>query len=575
MNLVWVRKRESMVSSMIQDMRIARKLAISFGTLLILTLMLAISAVWGVRSVNSHGATIAYNWMPSAQQIDDINLLLSDHRRNTLAHILATDAQDMARYDQLLEKIGGELRAEITDYEKMVMRDEERRLHQDLSNTLAPYLAESEKVLKLSRANDNETARAAAMGEARVLFYKMQADMEALGKLNTEGANEAAAAAERTFGTVQTMVVLGAILAVTLTLTFALLLRNVLARPISHMTGAMRQLAEGDKAVAIPGVGRGDEVGDMAQAVQVFKDNMIRADTLAAEQEAEHAARERRAEVIEKLTADFRGSVGGLLQTITAAAGQMENTAQGMSATAAQTNNQAMTVASATEQASANVQTVATAAEELSSSIQEIGRQVEQSSRIAAATAEEARHTDATVKSLAEVSTRIGEVVSLINDIASQTNLLALNATIEAARAGEAGKGFAVVANEVKSLANQTAKATDEIGAQISAVQSATQQAVSAIGQIVSRIDDMTHIAASIASAVEEQSAATNEIARNVQEAAAGTQQVADAITGVTQAAAETGQAAGQVLDAARSLNVQADGLRDSITGFLDGVRAA
>ena len=168
-------------------------------------------------------------------------------------------------------------------------------------------------MLKLSRANDNETARAAAMGEVRVLFYKMQADMEALGKLNTEGANEAAADAERTFGTVQTMVVLGAILAVTLTLTFALLLRNVLARPISHMTGAMRQLAEGDKAVAIPGVGRGDEVGDMAQAVQVFKDNMIRADALAAEQEVEHAARERRAEVIEKLTADFRGSVGGLL----------------------------------------------------------------------------------------------------------------------------------------------------------------------------------------------------------------------------------------------------------------------
>jgi len=348
-----------------------------------------------------------------------------------------------------------------------------------------------------------------------------------------------------------------------------------IATPVIAMTNAMQRLADGDKGIEIPAQGRKDEVGAMASAVQVFKDNMIRAERLAAEQETERAAQIRRAQMLESLTGQFDAQVATVLHIVSGAATEMEATAQSMTGNALQTNAQATMVAAATEQASASVQTVAAAAEELSVSIAEIGRQVEQSSTTSRAAADEAERTNQTVHDLAQTSIRIGEVVGLITTIASQTNLLALNATIEAARAGEAGKGFAVVANEVKSLANQTAKATEEITNQIGSVQSATREAVRAIEGIVRRISEINEIAGAIAAAVEEQSAATTEIARNVQQAAAGTQEVSSSIGGVSQAASETGTAAEEVLAVARSLSQEAIGLKGMVDEFLGAVKAA
>ncbi len=286
-------------------------------------------------------------------------------------------------------------------------------------------------------------------------------------------------------------------------------------------------------------------------------------------------SRETRMRAIEGLTGNFDRAMSGVLAKVSGAATAMEATAQGMSATAEQTSRQAHAVAESTREASSSVQTVASAAAQLANSIKEIGRQVAQSSRISQTASEEASRTNATVKGLADSSARIGEVVKLINDIAGQTNLLALNATIEAARAGDAGKGFAVVANEVKSLANQTARATDEISSQIAAVQTSTHAAVAAIGGIVGRIEEINHIAGAIAAAVEEQSAATAEIARNVQQAATGTQEISGTIGGVTQAAAEAGTAASQVLSSARSLSQEATALKDVVSRFLDNVRTA
>jgi methyl-accepting chemotaxis protein len=345
--------------------------------------------------------------------------------------------------------------------------------------------------------------------------------------------------------------------------------------PLSGLTATMKRLATGDTAVDMVGTTRGDEIGAMAQAVQVFKDNAIAMARMQDEQEAlKRQAESDKRQALETLASGFEASVQGIVDAISAAASEMEETAKAMSATAEETSRQATVVGSAAEEASVSVETVAAASEELSSSITEISRRVAQAASIAGKAADESAQTDETVNGLSQAANKIGEVVALINDIASQTNLLALNATIEAARAGEAGKGFAVVASEVKSLATQTARATEEIKAQISTIQGETKNAVSAIQHIGGTIGEINEIAAAIADAVEEQGAATQEIARNIQQAATGTGQVSANIGGVASAAGETGAAATQVLASASGLALQSGRLRSEVDKFLVTVRA-
>ena len=355
----------------------------------------------------------------------------------------------------------------------------------------------------------------------------------------------------------------------------AYLVGRGIVKPIDGITRVMQRLAGGDTSVVVPARDNKDEIGEMALAVEVFKDNMIKADALAAEKRAEQQRKEQRQKTMEGHVAAFDRSVREALGTLSSAANEMRATAESMSATAEETQRQASTVASSSHQTSANVQTVAASAEEMSSSIAEISRQVTQASKIARQAVEEAQRTNGTVKTLADAAQKIGQVVQLIQDIASQTNLLALNATIEAARAGEAGKGFAVVASEVKSLATQTAKATEEIAGQIAAIQSVTGDAVGAIQGIGGTIAQISEISTAIASAIEEQGAATQEIARNTQEAARGSEQISANIAGVNQAANETGAAASQVLSSAEQLGRQSDSLRHDVNDFLEKIRAA
>jgi methyl-accepting chemotaxis protein len=355
----------------------------------------------------------------------------------------------------------------------------------------------------------------------------------------------------------------------------AWLIGTGISRPIQAMTNAMTRLAGRDMAVDIPATDHRDEVGDMAKAVQVFKDNMIEADRLAEEQRKAQEAQAARARRVETLCKEFDATSTEAVKSVASAATQLEGSSEAMSATAEETTRQAAAVAVASEQASANVQTVASASEELAASISEISRQVAKASQIASGAVRQAEQTNVKVQGLAQAANKIGEVVALITDIAEQTNLLALNATIEAARAGDAGKGFAVVASEVKNLANQTAKATDEIGAQIAGIQTATKDAVAAIEIIVKTISEIDSISSSIASAVEEQGAATQEIARNVEQAASGTQEVSSNIGGVSQAANDTGAAAEQMRGASAELSKQSEVLRSEVNKFLSGVRAA
>ncbi|MCS3896729.1 methyl-accepting chemotaxis protein [Bradyrhizobium japonicum USDA 38] len=318
-----------------------------------------------------------------------------------------------------------------------------------------------------------------------------------------------------------------------------------------------------------------DGINSMAAAVQVFKDNMIRADRLAAEKQAENDSKMRRAQALDGLTRAFEAKVTELVGGLSRASSTMESTAQSMTSTAAQTNSQAAVVAAASQQTSTNVQTVASATEELTSSISEIGRQVAQSTEIAARAVDNARRTGDTARALAEGAQKIGDVVTLIQSIAEQTNLLALNATIEAARAGDAGRGFAVVASEVKSLAGQTAKATTEISEQITAIQSASDETVNAIRNVADVIAEIDQIGTAIAAAIEEQGSATREISRSVQEAARGTQEVNSNISGVQRAADDTGAAAREVLGAAEQLSTQSRDLAGQFDRFLGEVRAA
>jgi len=348
-----------------------------------------------------------------------------------------------------------------------------------------------------------------------------------------------------------------------------------ITKPLSYISANMLRLSEGDKDIEVKFTDQPNEIGDLSRTMAIFLEKTIEMERMQKErEEAEHRAEEEKRQLMLNMADDFEASVGGVVNQVSSASTEMQSSAESMSATAEETTRQSATVAAASEEASANVETVATAAEELSASIGEISRQVAQASQIASTAVQEAEKTNVKVQGLADAAQKIGEVVALITDIADQTNLLALNATIEAARAGDAGKGFAVVASEVKNLANQTAKATEEIGAQIGGIQTATQEAVEAIeaiGKIISQIDDVN---SGIASAIEEQGAATQEIARNVEQAAAGTQEVSHNIAGVSQAANETGEAAIEIRSAAGELSRQSELLRGEVGKFLANVRA-
>ena len=558
-----------------QNLTIRSKVMLAFTAALLVTIFVGVFSINRLSVVNDGAVTVSTNYLVASDGLGDVAYSAMRYRQLQAAHILAPTPEAKAKEAASMHDAVAGVTKGWGIYSPTVDAGRERQIADGIQAGWNEYLSLEDKLFALSNARQNDAATALYTGDMRTVFNKFLDALNQDRAYQVEQGNKITQQIGETYSNSRWLVIVALVVAAAFCVIAGWLIVSGVSTPIRKMTQAMSILAKHDLTVEIVGIGRKDEVGQMASAVQVFKTSMIEGDRLKADQEKAQEAAKARSALVGRLTDDFDTKVQGVVQSVASQAGQMQTSAQSMSAAAEEATKQAAAVAAASEQGAANVQTVASAAEELSSSIAEIGRQVSHSSQIATNAVKESAKANEMVQGLLGASQKIGEIVALINDIADQTNLLALNATIEAARAGEAGKGFAVVAAEVKNLATQTSKATEEIGAQITGVQGATQKAADAIASIGKTISEIDQISTAIAAAVEEQGAATQEIARNVEEAAKGTQEVSSNIGGVTEAANSTGAVANQVLTSARSLSEQSGELRNLVQRFLTEVKAA
>ena len=535
-------------------------------------------AVKNMRAIHANTVDITTNWMPSIRVLGDLRAGVITYRTVLREHMLAETLEEKEASEKTLAAVVENNNKIRALYEPMIASPEERTLYSEWSKTWDAFKHGAQEVMALSRKAVGKTPTEAHDLNAKTV-NKIGIEADNILKkdidLNNTGADKAAQDAADSYASAFMILaaILGAVVIIGVGVSFYVV-RDV-STGIASIVNPMQALGKGDLSADVPHRGEKTEIGAMADTLQVFKEALIakKAADEAAALDAE--AKIERGRRVDSITRNFESMIGEIVQTVSSASTQLEASAGTLSSTAARSQELTTLVAAASEEASTNVQSVASATEELSSSVNEISRQVQESARMASDAVGQARVTNDRVSELSKSAARIGDVVELINTIAGQTNLLALNATIEAARAGEAGRGFAVVASEVKALAEQTAKATGEIGQQITGIQAATQDSVTAIREISGTIEKLSEISSTIAAAVEEQGAATQEISRNVQQAAQGTQQVSSNITDVQRGASETGSASSQVLSAAQSLSGDSNRLKLEVGKFLDSVRAA
>ncbi|MBR1231396.1 methyl-accepting chemotaxis protein [Bradyrhizobium sp. AUGA SZCCT0182] len=563
---------------MLAKYSIRAKIITVVAFLLVAMTGMGLLAVRNMRAMNADTVDITTNWMPSVRVLGDLRAGVITYRNVIREHMLVGTLEGKQAQEKTLASVVENNNKIRALYEPMIASPEERALYKEWSDLWERYKKGTEEVMALSRSAVGKVPlEAHEMNSKTVNKIGLEADA-VLKKdidLNNAGADRAAQSAADSYASAFMMlaVILG--VAVITGIAVSIYLVRDVSTGIASIVTPMQALGKGDLSAEVPHQGEKTEIGAMADALQVFKQALIakKAADEAAALDAE--AKIERGRRVDGITRNFESVIGEIVQTVSSASTQLEASAGTLSATAERSQSLTTAVAAASEEASTNVQSVASATEELSSSVNEISRQVQESARMATDAVGQARVTNDRVSELSKAASRIGDVVELINTIAGQTNLLALNATIEAARAGEAGRGFAVVASEVKALAEQTAKATGEIGLQISGIQAATQESVNAIQEISGTIERLSEISSTIAAAVEEQGAATQEISRNVQQAAQGTQQVSANITDVQRGASETGSASSQVLSAAQSLSGDSNRLKLEVGKFLDSVRAA
>jgi len=564
--------------NMFAKLSIRSKVISVVAFLLVTSAGMGLLAVHNMGSMNANTVDIATNWLPSVRVLGELRSGVITYRNVIREHMLAQTLEEKLASEKILVGVVESNNKLRQTYEPMISAPEERALYQQWGKLWTDYKKGTEEVMALSRKAAGQIPQEAhELNSKTVNKIGLEAD-EVLKKdidLNNAGADKAAKDAADSYSSAFWMmaIILGAAIMAGVAVGFYLV-RDV-SRGIASIVQPMQALGRGELAAEVPHQGEKTEIGTMADALQVFKEALIAKKAADAAAAADAEAKIERGRRVDGITRDFESMIGEIVETVSSASTQLEASAGTLSSTAERSQQLTTAVAAASEEASTNVQSVASATEEMASSVNEISRQVQESARMATEAVDQARKTNDRVGELSKAAARIGDVVELINTIAGQTNLLALNATIEAARAGEAGRGFAVVASEVKALAEQTAKATGEIGQQITGIQAATQDSVGAIKEISGTIERLSEISSTIAAAVEEQGAATQEISRNVQQAAQGTQQVSSNIVDVQRGAGETGSASTQVLSAAQSLSSDSNRLKLEVGKFLSSVRAA
>jgi methyl-accepting chemotaxis protein len=562
------------ISIMLARLSIRTKITVVVASLLIVMSVVGALTVRQMYAINSSTVDIVSNWLPSVRVLGDLRAATITYRAIVRSHLLASDEAGKQAQEDLLAKWTDLLDKARKSYEPMITTADERTVYDEFNTNWAEYFAEAKQVVALSRNNQDKEAKALHV-KASLAGVKADEALQRDVTLNSKGADAAGTRAAESFSDAIKMVLASLLLAIMVGIGAAILLVRDVSAGIKSIVAPMQALGSGDLTAQVPHQGETTEIGSMADTLQVFKDALIAKKVADAAAALDADAKIQRGQRVDGITREFESLIGELVGSLSSASTELESSAATLSSTAERSQELTTMVAAASEEASTNVQSVASATEEMASSVNEISRQVQESARMANEAVDQARKTNARVSELSKAAARIGDVVELINNIAAQTNLLALNATIEAARAGDAGRGFAVVASEVKALAEQTAKATGEIGTQIGGIQAATQESVNDIREISGTIVKLSEISSTIAAAVEEQGAATQEISRNVQQAARGTQQVSSNITDVQRGASATGSASSQVLSAAQSLSGDSSRLKLEVGKFLNSVRAA
>ncbi len=560
---------------MLSKLSIRAKMTAVIGVLLIIIALMGAFSLRQMQTINASTVDIQTNWLPSVRVLGELRANTITYRVVVRSHILATDEASKTAQAKLLASVAENIDKNRKTYEPMIASADERAIYNEFVQLWTSYVGEVAGLLVASQKEEFAVARDLNANKVNPIGLKADEVLKKDIDLNNSGADAAAAESASSFALALKMVIGILVASILIGVAIGFYLIRDVSRGIASIVTPMSALGAGDLSAEVPHQGERTEIGQMADALQVFKDALIAKRAADAAAAADAEAKIARGQRVDGITRQFESLIGELVGSLSSSSTELEAAADTLTTTAESTGKISSEAARASEEVSSNVQSVASATEEITSSVQEISRQVQEASRVAGEAVKQAQKTNSSITELTAAASRIGDVVKLISAVAEQTNLLALNATIEAARAGDAGRGFAVVASEVKALAAQTSKATEEISQQIGGIQSATELSVQTIKEVGATIDLISEISSTIAAAVEEQGAATQEISRNIQHAAQRSNSLSGNINDVSRGAGETGSASSQVLSSAQMLAADSSRLKVEVEKFLTNVRAA